>query len=485
MARIIVVGAGMAGLAAAARMASRGDDVVVCEASPVAGGALRAWRHGDLGFDLGAHTLTLPAAYRDLFIKTGSRKKSAAAALEDRVDLRPLDPVRRYVFPDGARLDLPNSSRGRVVAAFDDTLGPGAGAAWLRVVDHGGRAWDAIRPALVESPGGGRELARLLRTADGRRALTPLRTLRTSAGKWFADADPRLYLLLDDYARQAGADPRHAPGVVATRPYIEHAFGAWRIVGGMHTLADALYQRVLDRGVEVRLNARVARIDFASGGVGGVVLEGGERLDGDAVIAAVDQAVLARLLGRSTRRRSQKSSNSAAVTTVCLVIDEPPEMPHETVLLDERGPAVRVHVAAERPEAWTVHAPADQSATADQSADAVVAVMAARGIDVRGKVRVRHVVGAADWEAATGVPGGAAFGPTVAGLRSALLRSPIEQATPGLFHAGASARPGSGLSFAALSGWQASELAKAWLRGRVAAAGPLRERAQPPSGEYD
>jgi phytoene dehydrogenase-like protein len=167
VARIIVIGAGMAGLAAAARLASRDNDVVVCEASAHVGGVLGSWRHGDLTFDTGAHTLTLPAVYRDLFIKTGSRKKSAAAALEDRVDLRPVDPVRRYLFPDGTALDLPNASRGRLRAAFDEALGTGAGDAWLRVTDHGSAVWDAIRPALVEAPGsGGRELARLLPTSD-------------------------------------------------------------------------------------------------------------------------------------------------------------------------------------------------------------------------------------------------------------------------------------------------------------------------------
>jgi phytoene dehydrogenase-like protein len=463
VARIIVVGAGMAGLAAAARLAGRDNSVLVCEASPVAGGTLGSWRHddpafdgdpvfdSDLSFDIGAHTLTLPAAYRDLFIKTGSRKKSAAAALEDHVDLRPLDPVRRYVFPDGTRLDLPNASRGRLRAAFDEALGGGAGDAWLRVIDHGSRAWDAIRPTLVESPGGGRELARLLRTAEGRRALTPLRSLRALAGQWFKHADPRLFLVLDDYARQGGADPQRAPGVLAARPYVEHAFGAWRIVGGMHTLAEALRRRVLDRGAEIRHGARVAQVEIsASGAVSSVLLEGGERLAADVVIAAVDRAVLARLVGGPV----PKGPYSPSVTTLCLVCEDPPDMPHETVLLDGRGPAVRIHVAAEQPTAWTVHAPGEREP------ETVLADLAARGFDVRDKVRVQHTITAADREAATGVPGGAAYGPAANSLRAALLRSPIAQPTPGLFHVGASARPGAGLSFAALSGWQAAELIK-------------------------
>lgn len=451
-----MVGAGMAGLAAAARLATRDNSVLVCEAADTVGGALGSWRYDDdLGFDLGAYTLTLPAAYRDLFIKTGSRKKSAAATLEDRLDLRPIDPVRRYFFPDGTRLDLPNASRGRLVAAFDEAFGAGAGPAWLRVVDHGSQVWDAIRPALVEAPGaGGRELVRLLRTAAGRRALTPFHSLRQLAGGWFAT--PGLFLLLDDYARQAGAnDARRAPAALAARVYLEQAFGAWRIVGGLHKLAEELGQRVLDRGAEIRCGTRVERIErSAAGGVSGVVLEGGERIAADVVVAGVDQAVLARLLGR----RARKHAYSTAVTTMCLVVDQAdaPTMPHETVLLAQNGPAVRVHVAAEQPSAWTVHIPAagDQQPEFDE----VLGLLAARGIDLRGKARVVHTVGAADRAAATGVPGGAAYGPAVNSLRSALLRSPVRQPVSGLFHVGASARPGSGLSFTALSGWHAAEL---------------------------
>jgi phytoene dehydrogenase-like protein len=463
-----VVGAGMAGLAAAARLATRDNSVVVCEATDTVGGALGSWRHGDLCFDTGAHTLTLPAAYRDLFIKTGSRKKSAAATLEDRVDLRPLDPIRRYLFPDGTRLDLPNASRGRLVTAFDEALGIGAGEAWLRVVDHGSRVWDAIRPSLVESPGAGeREFARLLRTSTGRRSLTPLRSLRALASRWFASAPDghpaqpgQLLLLLDDYVRQAGADPRRAPAVLAARIYIEQAFGAWRIVGGMHTLAEELGRRVTDRGAEVRYGARVSRIERSgSGAVSGVVLERGERLPADVVVAAVDQAVLAQLLGHPSPVR--KDAYSASAMAMCLMVDETAvsSMPHETVLLDEERAALRIHVATEQPTAWTVHVPVSHQQEAEP--DAVLGTLAARGIDVRGKARVLHIVTAADRQAATGVPGGAAYGPAANSLRAALLRSPVRQPVTGLFHVGASARPGSGLSFAALSGWHASELVKA------------------------
>ena len=466
MTRIIVVGAGMSGLAAAARLAARGHEVTVCESTARAGGALAAWRHGDGGepesapgsglvFDTGAYTLTLPAVYRDLFIKTAKRGRGAAVRLEDVVDLMPLDPVRSYLFPDGTRLDLPNASRARLLTAFDEALGTGAGAAWLRVLEHGNRVWNTIRPALIEAPGAGRRaLARLLRTRAGRGALTPGRSLDGLTRRWFAH-HPALGLILDDYARQAGADPRHAPAVLTAQPYIEHAFGAWRIPSGMHTLGTTLFERAVARGVDFRFEAPVARIAVSSsnalsGKVTGVVLSDGTELPADVVIAAVDSAVLARLTGSA----EQRLAYSQSVTTLCLALDDAPapEMPHETVLLDETGPAIRIHVAREQQRAWTVHA------DGDQDPEALLEAIARRGLDVRARVQASHVITTTDREAATGVPGGAAYGPAPRDLRSTLLRSPVTQPTRGLFHAGASARPGAGLSFAALSGWQASEL---------------------------
>jgi phytoene dehydrogenase-like protein len=151
VAKIVVIGAGMGGMAAAARLAAQRHQVTVLEAAEGVGGAVGRFRADGLTFDTGPYTLGLPAVYRDLFVKTGSRKASAAGRLEDRVDLYPLDPVRRYVFPDGAVLDLPNASRGRLRTAFDEALGAGAGDSWLRLVDHGGRAWEALRPVLVEA----------------------------------------------------------------------------------------------------------------------------------------------------------------------------------------------------------------------------------------------------------------------------------------------------------------------------------------------
>jgi phytoene dehydrogenase-like protein len=460
VARIIVIGAGVAGLAAAARMASGVNEVTLVERNPSPGGSV-TWA--------GPHTLTLPAALRDLFVKTGGRKAGSAGALEDVVDLRPVDPVRTYVFPDGTRLDLPNTARGATKDAFDAAFGPGAGAAWLGVLDHGSRAWSAVRPTLVEVPNAGRgDLWRLLRDSAARRALAPRRTLR-QVGADAGVRDPRMLRILDEFALGAGAEPARAPAVLSMRLYIEHVFGAWRVVGGPATLVDALYERCVKRGVTFRFGTEVRSV--ASGAV---TLADGQQLSADTIVAALDARVLAGLTG------AKPSREAYAPSAFSVRLDGPSgvELPHESVLFGDDGqPTIRVHAAPERPTEWiaTVDAVAAAGAgAAGQSGTGAVAVHSddRRDEDARrlavdlakrlglaaDAVTVRDVLTPADRERLTGTPGGSLHGPTVDSLSSALLRSPTVQPIKGLLHVGASARPGPGIAFAALGAWNAAEV---------------------------
>ena len=64
--------------------------------------------------------------------------------------------------------------------------------------------------------------------------------------------------ILDRYATYSGSDPRVAPAVLASSfAFVEEAFGAWHITGGIGKLGDALYQRCLDRGVTFEFNSPV------------------------------------------------------------------------------------------------------------------------------------------------------------------------------------------------------------------------------------
>src|SRR6266542_3215087 len=115
MSRVVVIGAGVGGLAAAARLAAAGHEVTVCEQTPA----------GRFRFDTGPSLLTLPQVFRDLFLETGD-------PIESVLELRPVEPIVRYRFTDGTRLDS-TANATALRARLDAAFGPGAGSDWQRL----------------------------------------------------------------------------------------------------------------------------------------------------------------------------------------------------------------------------------------------------------------------------------------------------------------------------------------------------------------
>jgi phytoene desaturase len=493
VARVVVVGAGMGGLSAAARLATIGHQVVVCEQAPTWGGKLGTFARDGFLFDTGPSLLTLPAVYRDLFVKTGK-------PLEDSLELLPVDPVARYRFPavaghDVAWLDVPNASRARLRTALDERLGPGAGDDWDRFLDRAHQVWQVTRGPFLESPlPGGHDLLRLARRPSDVRTVAPWQTLRQLGRRHLRD--PRLRMFLDRYATYTGSDPRRAPAALAVVPYVEQTFGAWYVAGGLRRLGAAVHERALLRGVTVRTGAAVAAVTLDAGRVSGVRLHDGELVPADVVISDVDARhlyddLLPHAVTGGPRRRLRRAPPSLSGFVLLLALrGRTPGLAHHNVLFPDDydaefdavfGRAARpvddptVYVSAPddpalRPddghEAWFVLVNAPRHRTgpgaagavdwtrdglASSYADRVLDVMARRGLDVRDRVLWREVRTPADLERETWSPGGAIYGSSSNGARAAFLRPSNASPVPGLFLVGGSAHPGGGLPLVGLS----------------------------------
>src|SRR5690242_17443192 len=145
MARIIVVGAGLGGLSAAARLGAQGHQVTVLEQAEQVGGKLGLLRRDGFAFDTGPSLITLPAVYRDLFLKTGK-------PLEDEVNLVPVDPAAHYRFPSGLELDMPGVGAAWVARAWTAALGEQAGEDWTAFHRRAAQIWDLTREPFLHSP---------------------------------------------------------------------------------------------------------------------------------------------------------------------------------------------------------------------------------------------------------------------------------------------------------------------------------------------
>ncbi|WP_168705885.1 phytoene desaturase family protein [Gordonia paraffinivorans] len=485
MSRIIVIGAGVGGLAAAMRLQHAGHDVTVLEQFDRVGGKLGVIEHDGFVFDTGPSLVTMPHVLTELFDETG-------APVHERVHLERLPVAARYRFPDGTVLDLPDTIDA-IPAELDRALGPGSGAQWTSFLRRAEQIWDVTHGPFLESPMSVRTMIGGIATPRDVRAVAPWRSLRGLGSDHLRDS--RLAMLLDRYATYTGSDPRRAPAALASVPWAEQAWGSWYVRGGLGRIATAMHDRFVELGGTVELGVEVARVSTdRTGRVDGVVTADGSTRPADVVVANADaRQVYDRLLPRRAARLPRvllrRSTPSLSGFVLLLALDDPPaDQPHHHVLFaedyDEEFDAVfgfngpprpvarpTVYISApDDPEivpgpgtgSWFVlvnaprHDPGhgvdwDAEGLAEGYADQIMQVMADRGLDVRDRVRHRIIVSPADLERRTMTPGGSIYGSSSNGPRAAFLRPKNTSPVPGLYLVGGSSHPGGGLPLVMLS----------------------------------
>src|SRR6476620_10968198 len=145
MSRVVVVGGGFGGTAAAARLAKQGHQVTLVERLDRLGGAVGFVERDGFRWDSGPTSTALPAVVRDLFRKSGR-------PLERELELVPVEPMREHRWDDGTALAMPSGSRGAQLAAVDAALGAGLGTEWVDYVHGFADTWDVLRRAYLERP---------------------------------------------------------------------------------------------------------------------------------------------------------------------------------------------------------------------------------------------------------------------------------------------------------------------------------------------
>ncbi|WP_018330315.1 phytoene desaturase family protein [Actinomycetospora chiangmaiensis] len=480
MSRVVVVGAGLGGLATAARLAAAGHEVEVHEQADVVGGKLGVVERDGFTFDTGPSLLTLPGLLEDLLTTTGG---PAGLAVER------VDPACDYTFADGTRLTLPHDPA-EVPAAFDAAFGPGAGTAWSRLHARSEHLWKLVGEDVLRRPLTLPALLRMSLRPGGLRAVAPWRTVRGLARRVLPD--PRMRTWLERYATYSGSDPRRTPAVLSVTSFVEQEFGAWYVPGGLRRIVDTLHARCVELGVAVHLSSPVDEVLVEAGRAVGVRVAGRERR-ADAVVCNADATVLhERLLPRGAapraRRRLRRVPPSSAGFVLLLGLSGRSQAAAHRVFFPAdyaaefdavfgrrprpvEDPTVYVHAPddpALRPdddsEGWfvlvnaPVHDPGrargvdwDAPGLREAYAERVLDVLAARGVDVRPRLRFVEVLTPADLERRTDSPGGAIYGTASHGPRAALRRPANAGPLPGLHLVGGSAHPGGGIPLVLMS----------------------------------
>lgn len=269
----LIVGAGVGGLATAARLAHRGHRVTVLEKTDQVGGRDREIRLGECRFDAGPTLMMMLDPFKRLFQDLGER-------IEDHLDLRLCDPSYRTFFADGSRIDG-TTNTAKMVRQIEALSGDKDALAYPKLLGELASLYETAVPNFVRqnwnSPLGLFTPARVGMVAKHHM----LANLYRRVSK-FVD-DPRLRMLFSFQTMYLGLSPFEAPWVYAVLTYMEYGEGIWYPMGGMTQIGTAIAALATSRGAEIRLNTPVAAIDGKS-----ARLESGEILTGDAVICNAD-----------------------------------------------------------------------------------------------------------------------------------------------------------------------------------------------------
>ncbi|ULE33089.1 phytoene desaturase family protein [Mycobacterium sp. IDR2000157661] len=478
MSRTVVIGAGLGGLATAARLAAAGHRVTVFESAPSVGGKLGVFERDGFTFDTGPSLLTMPAVLEQLFADTGGPADLAVT---------PVDPAVAYRFADGTQLVLPHEAA-RIPAALDDKLGPGAGEAWRRLHTRSRRLWELVGEPVLRRPVSVPALVRMSACPADLRSVAPWRTI-DGLGRAMLP-DPRLRTWLNRYATYSGSDPRRTPAVLSVTAFVEQEFGAWYVPGGLRRIVEAVAARCVERGVELQTGSTVESVLLSGGRAAGVRVDGRD-VAADAVVSNIDAAVLHDSLlpagvARTMRRRLQRRRPSMAGFVVLLGLSgRRPGAAHRVYFPREYAaefdaifgpspqpvadPTIYVHAPDDpllRPdddsEGWfvLVNAPAhDPERGVDWDAPGmrehytrhVLDLLALRGADIGDRIRFAETITPADLQRRTGAPGGAIYGSASHGPRAALRRPANRSRVRGLYLVGGSAHPGGGIPLVLMS----------------------------------
>ena len=487
MSKVIVIGAGIGGMSAAARLAKAGHDVTVFEGSNRTGGKCRTKWIGNYAFDTGPSLLTLPAVYRDLFLKTGKR-------IEHILKIDPVDPAFEYNFADKTKITFPNLSLKGTCDSIESVLGKEAGNQWHNLMQRAEHMWDVSRGPFVESEL--KSISSLIAKKGflgNLKVIAPLTSLRKLTGKY--TKNPYLSKIIDRYATYSGSDPRKVPAVLLTIAFVESSFGAWHIKGGIGQLSTAIENRCRELGVKFELNTSVTRITTENSAASGVEVNG-KFYPADFVVANADaELVYNKLLDGKIkeispeRKKLAKATKSLAGFSLLLGLDNSkisgpaPVMPHHSIYFPEdydaefddifvkkipvNDPTIYICVPTDSDmvkgnnlEAWSVliNAPRHEPGTGwDWNKDAtfyatkIIAKLDELGLRVSERLDVMEFQTPADLEQEVSAPGGSIYGTSSNGARSAFLRASNTSPLKNLYCVGGSAHPGGGLPLVGIS----------------------------------
>lgn len=473
MKRVVVVGAGPGGLAAAMQLARGGCDVTVLERRDRVGGRSSAIEKEGFRFDCGPTFFLYPQVLEEIF-------RSCGFALGDEVPMRRIDPHYRLTFGQGGELDCTADLEAmeQQIAA----LSPSDVGGLRRYLADNRRKLQRFRP-ILESPF--QSPLDVLRPAVLAAAgqLHPTRSLGRELERYFRD--PRLVIAFAFQAKYLGMSPFNCPSLFSILSFLEYEHGVFHPLGGCCRVNERMAELAESLGVTIRLSQPVESVEMVGRRVTALHTAVGDKYAADAFVVNADFADwMTRTIPNELRRRwsneaIEKKRFSCSTFMLYLGLEGMYEqLPHHNIYIssDYRRNLQEIeqtHRLSEDPSFYVQnasvtdpslappghstlyvlvpvtheHPNVDWSRQADRYRDHVLDRLSAIGLeDIRQRIRFEHRITPADWRHDYAVHRGATFNLSH-NLGQMLHRRPRNrfEELDGVYLVGGGTHPGSGL----------------------------------------
>ncbi|MHA7899889.1 MAG: 1-hydroxycarotenoid 3,4-desaturase CrtD [Henriciella sp.] len=479
--KVIVIGAGAGGLAAAMDLSAADMDVTVVEKELAVGGKMRHLQVGGAAIDGGPTVFTMRWVFEGLFQRSGR-------SLEAEIKISSAERLARHAWRDGSQLDL-WTDIDRSAEAIADFSDQDNADGYRSFCKDSQAVFETLRDSFIaaQKPNPISLGLRIgLHRFDKLWQTRPFETYWSKLQRYFSD--PRLRQLFGRYSTYIGSSPYLTPATLMLIAHVEQD-GVWLVEGGMHAVALAMQRAAEGNGAQFRFGARVAQIETDGGAVSGITLDSGERLPADLIVFNGDQSAIGEgLLGPQARPSATKiepgQRSLSAIVTCTHAKTSGFELDYHTVFFsdDYKREFDQVFEARTPPQDPTIYICAQDRSGEDRPVDRerlLILVNAPADGDHPSdrlnwsEAKTRDLLARYGLQLEPDAPfqttdpmgfhtlfpgtGGALYGAANHSPFATFARKPAKSKIKGLYFAGGSIHPGAGVPMATMSGQLAAQ----------------------------
>jgi phytoene desaturase len=277
--KALIIGAGIAGIATAIRLAVKGYQVEAFEANSYPGGKLSEFEQEGFRFDAGPSLFTMPQYVDELFMLAGKNPV-------DFFKYQKLDVVCKYFYEDGTELTA-YADTNKFAAEVHKQTGEPAGSV-KNHLNNSSNIYSITNHVFLE-----RSLHRLktylkwdtMKSVFQFPQIDAFRSMHKANEVFFGDA--RMVQFYDRYATYNGSNPYAAPATLNVIPHLEQHYGAYFPEGGMYSIVTSLVKLAEELGVNFKYNSPVEEIVLQRSITTGIKVNN-QFIQGDLVISNMD-----------------------------------------------------------------------------------------------------------------------------------------------------------------------------------------------------